>query len=269
MVLVAGVAAWATRARILSGIGLGFTGSAMQAALWAIVYVGLGGIYRGAAPHDATFEHRVLRRLGCALILAFVSAVIIKWSMEPLLAPLTWNEFRYLRLVLGPVCVAVWCAALLPRATYQLCRIAETRSAVAPFPQLALLLAAAAVLVSCCDWRFEFSNWPEADSGLKAAVIADRAWATNTLVLFSAFALVFAASARVGIALLAVGPVYAVWAAANLVKLGYMHVPVQPLDVILIPELWPLLAKFFGRGILAAIVVAFLIGWACSLSSAA
>ena len=68
--------------------------------------------------------------------------------------------------------------------------------------------------------------------------------------MFSAFALVFAITARFGIALFVVGPIYAAWAVLNLAKIQYMHLGVQPLDLILIRELLPFLPRFFGSAVI-------------------
>ena len=254
--LVATTAAWGTRARLVSGVGLGIAGSAIQATLWVSAYLALGRVYCATGVEDGAFGRRLLRRLGCALLLAFISAAIAKYLIEPLLAPLSWNDLRYLRQLLCPLFVGVWCIALLPQQTYQLFRAAETSPAIAPFPQLALLLASAAVLVSCGDMAFQFLDWSGGVFVLETDLITASAWATNTLILFSAFALVFAVTAKVGTALLVVGPLYAAFGMVNLAKLHYIHLPVQPLDLILIPELLPLLPKFFGSEVLLGTIVA-------------
>lgn len=262
LMLVAAGAAWATRARILSGVGLGVTGSAIQAALWVSAYLVLGELYR--APIELKgCARRVLPRVGCALLLGLISAGIAKELMEPLLAPIDWNEFRYLRHLLAGVLGAVWCIALLPRETFTLFRIAETNAAVAPFPQLALLLVSAAVLVSCGDLAFQFGDWSGEDSSLNL-VILGKPWAVNTLILFSALGLVFAVTARVGIALLVIGHLYIGLLVINLMKLRFMHLPVQPLDVVLIPELLPFIPKLFGTSALIAVLAVFVI-WSGAL----
>jgi hypothetical protein len=255
LALVATTAGWATRARLLSGVGLGIAGSVVQATVWLFVYAALGRVYRGAATASG-LERGVLRRLGCALLLGFMSAAISKQIMNPLLAPLTWYDFWFVRQLVVPVFVGIWCVALLPGETRRLVRAAGTHPAVAPFPQLALFGAAAAVLVSCTDLAFQFADWSGPEALIATDQITPMAWVTNTLLLFSAFALVFAVTARVGIALVAVGSLYTGWAVVNQVKLQYMHVPVQPLDVILIPELLPLIPRFFGGEALVGVVAA-------------
>lgn len=255
LTLVAASAAWATPARILSGVGLGVAGSAIQAAVWVSAYLAFGELYRLPSEHTAR-GRRVLPRVGCALLLGLASAAIAKQLVEPLLAPINWNDFMYLRHLLAGVFGAVWCIALLPRETYKLFRTAETNPAIAPFPQLALLVVSAAVLVSCGDLAFQFGDWSGEDYSLNL-VILENAWATNTLILFSALSLVFAVTARVGTALVVIGFIYTGWLVTNLAKIRYMHLPVQPLDVVLIPELLPFLPKLFGRAVLVEALAVF------------
>jgi hypothetical protein len=260
LTLVAAAAACATRARILSDVGLGVAGSAIQATLWVSAYLFLGELYRRPV-ENKVYGRRALPRVGCALLLGLVSAAIAKELMEPLLGPFDWhdwNDFTYLRHLLAGVFGAMWCVALLPRETYKLLRTAETDAAVAPFPQLVLLLVSAAVLVSCGDLAFQFGHWSGEDNALNL-VILEKAWAVNTLILFSALCLVFAVTARIGIALVVIGFIYTGWLVANLAKLQYMHLPVQPLDVVLIPELLPFLPKVFGSAVLVAGLAVFLI----------
>ena len=92
---------------------------------------------------------------------------------------------------------------------------------------------------------------------LKRDVVLPSAWATNVLILFCAYALVFAATARVAAALLLVSPAYVVLTLATLAKIKHMHVAVQPLDLLRLPEFVPLFGRFFGTWMIVATVVAF------------
>jgi hypothetical protein len=117
-----------------------------------------------------------------------------------------------------------------------------------------VLLAAAATLVSCADLAFESSGNSAVESALKLQVITKEAWATNVLILFSAYAFVLALTSRMLAALLVITPVYLAFGLSTLVKIRYMHSAVQPLDLLRIGELLPLLRSFFGTGVLAAVV---------------
>jgi hypothetical protein len=83
------------------------------------------------------------------------------------------------------------------------------------------------------------------------------AWVLNALILFSAYALVFAITRRVTTAVLLVTPLYATFGLATLAKIKYMHSAVQPLDLLRLPEFLPLFRSFFGTVGLVAAVVAF------------
>jgi hypothetical protein len=90
----------------------------------------------------------------------------------------------------------------------------------------------------------------------KVDIILPSAWATNILLLFSAYALIFAVTSRVAAGLLVVSPLYAAFGLATLAKIKYMHSAVQPFDLIRVPEFLPLFRSFFGTGVLVATVSA-------------
>jgi hypothetical protein len=116
-----------------------------------------------------------------------------------------------------------------------------------------VLLASAAVLTSAADLTFECGR---VDARLRREVVLMDAWVTNTLLLFSALVLVFAASRRVTAALLLVAPAYVLLDLATLAKIEYMHSAVQPLDLLRVPEFVPLFRRFFGAWVLVMIALA-------------
>jgi hypothetical protein len=251
LALIAMSAGWATRMGTLPGQGRPVLGPLVEGMVWASFYAGLGLAYCAAGLSKRESARRVLRIIALCLLLALLSTHLCNFLSGTLLTPWMWGKLFYLKRLLPPLFVAFWCAALLPRETRALVRAARASPTIAPLPHLAVLLASAAILVSCADLAFEWTEGSAAESALKVQLITTEAWAGNVLILFSAYALVFAFTSRVLAALLLVSPFYAALGLATLVKIRYMHSAVQPLDLVRIGELLPLLRSFFGTGVLA------------------
>jgi hypothetical protein len=254
LAVVALGAAWATRVGTLPGQLPTTRGPLIQAAAWACVFTGLGMAYRPASIAERGSTRGLLRRIGLALILALASTHLCKLLSATLVTPWTWDQLYYLKRLVPPALVALWCAVLLPRETRALIRAVWARPAIAPAAHLAVLFAAAAILVSGADLAFEWSGGSAAGATLKAEIIYPEAWTANILILFSAYTLVFAMTSRSSVALVLISPLYAVLALATLVKIRYMHSSVQPLDLTRIREFLPFFRGAFGTGALAATV---------------
>ena len=194
-----------------------------------------------------------LPKLGVCLLLAALTTFACRFLLGSLLGSGTWASLFYVRWLLPPALVVFWCTALMPRETRALYRAARAHPSTARFLALALLLASAAVLTSCTDLAFE---WGRVSARLKRDVVLPNAWATNVLILFCAYALVFAATSRVAAAHLLVSPAYVLLSLATLAKIKYMHVALQPLDLLRLPEFMPLFGRFFGTRMLVAAVLA-------------
>lgn len=254
-------AVWATRTGTLPGGGFPLLGAAIQGAVWACLYVGLGLIYWPVGQNDEKSGRRVLQRLGVCLPLALLTTYICKRFLDAHSVSSTWADLFYLRWFLPPVFVLLWCRAFLARETRALVRGAKANAKIAPLWQLSMLLASAAVLVSCSDIAFAFQRGGGAvQARLTTDEIWVRPWALNVLILFSGYALVFAVTRRTWVALLAVSPAYALFGLATLAKIKYMHSAIQPLDLLRLPELLPLFRSFFGTGVVVGIVLG-LGGW--------
>jgi phosphoglycerol transferase MdoB-like AlkP superfamily enzyme len=249
-------AVWATRSGTLAGEGFPVLGAAIQGILWACLYAGLGLAYCAVARKQRDSARSVWRKLGLCLPLALISTHISKLLLAPLLVPAMWADFFYLRRFLAPAFIGLWCTVLMPRETRALYRAAKTNPTITPLPELTVLLASAVVLVSCADLAFQWRWVTAVEDGLRVDIIRTNAWATNVLILFSAYALVFAVTSRVATGLLVVSPLYATLGLATLAKIKYMHSAVQPFDLIRVPEFLPLFRSFFGTGGLVATVSA-------------
>lgn len=261
-------AVWAARTGTLPGQGLPVFGPAIQGVIWACLYFGLGLTYGRVAPDDRGSVRRVFRRLGVSIPLALLATRLCRLLLEAQIASTVWAELFYPRWLLPLAFVGLWCAALLPRETRGLARAALAQPEIAPLPQLAVLVVSAAILVSCADLAFAFQRGGGAvQARLSTDDIWVRAWVLNVLILFSAYALVFAVTRRVATALLSVSPLYAVLGLATLAKIKYMHSAVQPLDLLRLPEFLPLFRSFFGRGAVAAAVVGLGV-WVGALAAA-
>jgi hypothetical protein len=264
--LIGMAAAWATRVGVLPGWSHHFIGALLQGIFWACLYVGLAMPYRLAALQERRSVRSVLLRLSLCLLLALLSTYICKILLVPFLAPATWKEFFYLRLLLPPTFLGLWCSVLLARETRAVYRAAVSNQSLAPLPQLALLLACAAVLVSGADLVFQWRTASAANIRMHGDIVRMNAWATNLLLLFSAFAFVFAGTSKVAAAVLLISPLYLGLGLATLAKLEYMHSAVQPLDLLRVAEFVPLFQSFFGTGGLLATISAFGI-WILALLS--
>jgi hypothetical protein len=255
VVLIAAGAAWATYARTLPSWGPPVIRTALQAAAWSALFACLGLAYRGVAGESGESARSAWRRLGVALLLALLSTQLCRLLLTPALAPAQWSNYFYLRHLVPVALVGIWCAVLLPRETRALLRAVKAKASIAPLPELVVLLVAAAVLVSCADLVFFWAGLPVL-SRARVDIILRSAWLTNTLILFSAYALVFTIRPRVATALALVTPLYLMLGLATLAKLKYMHAGVQPLDLLRIPEFLPLFRNFFGAGGIVAIAAA-------------
>jgi len=256
LALIAVSAVWATRSGTLAGVSFPVLGAAIQGILWACLYAGLGLAYCAVSPKEGKSARSMWRKLGLCLALALISTHICKLLLAPLLVPATWANVFYLRRFLAPAFVGLWCTALIPRETCALYRAAKRNPTIAALPELTVLLASAVVLVSCADLAFHWRWVTAVEDYLKVDIIQTNAWATNVLILFSAYALVFAVTSRVATGLLVVSPLYAALGLATLAKIKYLHSAVQPLDLIRAPEFLPLFRSFFGTGVLVATVSA-------------
>lgn len=252
LVLIGFAAGWATRLGTLPGQAHPVLGPLVEGLAWGSLYVGLSVAYCAADTSNRESIPRVLRVIGLSLLLALVSTHLCHVLSATLLTPWIWGKLFYLKRLVPPVFVAFWCAALLPRETRALVRTVQTGPALAPLPHLAVLLASAAILVSCADLAFEWGSTSAVESTLKVQLITKEAWAGNVLILFSAYALVFALTSRVAVALLLVSPFYLALGLATLVKIRYMHSAVQPLDLMRIGEFLPFARRFLGTPALVA-----------------
>jgi hypothetical protein len=229
-------------------------GPLVEAAGWAALYAALGRAYSAVAATSR--RGAVVRIVGLALLLALLSAQLGRIVSGVLVTPLTWNELFYVKRLLPPLLVGFWCTVLLPAETRALVHALWDRRSLAPLPQLAVLLAAAALLVSCGDLGLEWSGESAVGRTLKAETIYREAWTANILLLFSAYAIVLALTARLSAALLLISPVYLVFGLATLLKIRYMHSAIQPLDFLKIGELLPILPSFLGWKWLSVAAVA-------------
>ena len=89
---------------------------------------------------------------------------------------------------------------------------------------------------------------------LRGEMIWKRAWLTTCLILFAAYSLTFALTKRPAATVIVISPLYLGFALANVVKVNYMDVAVQPLDLLRIPEFLPFFHRFFGTGGVVAVV---------------
>ncbi len=211
-----------------------------------------------SAPSAVRIGRRPLLKLGVCLLLAGLTTLACGLLLDSL-HPGAWTHLFYLRWLLPPALVVLWCSMLMPSETRAVYRAAGSHPSVAL--ALAVLLASAAVLTSCTDVAFE---WGAVSARLKRDVVQPNAWATNVLILFCAYALALAATSRVATAQLLVAPAYLLLNFATLAKLEHMHSALQPLDLLRLPEFIPLFRRFFGTGMLVASVLALAL-WVAGL----
>jgi Sulfatase len=246
-------AGWASYAGTLAAELPPARGPVAVGAAWAGLMLALTLAYRAALPEQPATP-RTPRRIAAALLLALVSTHGVRLLAAAFIDPATWDHLFYLKRLVPPALVAGWCAVLLPRETWTLARVAGGSRTLAPLPHLAVLLFAAAALVSWADLAFEWSGASATGSTLKSEIIYQEAWTANVLILFSAYALVLALTSKVWTSLLLVTPGYLLLAMATVIKIRYMQSAVQPVDLVRIPELLPFLRSFAGSGIVAATV---------------
>jgi hypothetical protein len=252
LIVLNGIAVvWGIRTGLVPGPWmLLLTGLALGYCKWAIR---LGLTARGA-----------LRRLGLCLPLAIISTYLSRLALQELIGPEVWRHCFYLGYLLPLGFLALWCGVLLPTETRGLVAAAARSRKIAPLLSVAVLLAVAAVLVSGADLGFEHGMASAIGQRMKSDPITPQAWATNIVLLFSAYLLIFALSSRVVTALLVASPPYIGLWLATLAKIKFMHAAVQPLDLLRIPEFLPLFRSFFGAATLAAVLIVFA-GWLAGL----
>ncbi len=247
----------AQRAGALPGGGLRLHGLAATTLFCACLYGALGTLYLRVSPMEGS-ARRVLNRLGASLVLAVIST----YGFMLLLPPDAWDKFFYLRYPAFPASATLWCMALLPRESRGLLRAAADARPDTPLRPLALLLLAAAVLVTASDLALQFRD--VSIPGIRESVIRQNAWVSEIAIMFAFFALAFALTRRVAAALLLVTPLFAVLGLSTMTKLKYMHSPVVPLDLLSLREFLPFFRPFFGNAVLAASAVGFF-AWIVSL----
>lgn len=203
-------------------------------------------------PEVGASSRRVLLTLALSLVLATLSTEACKLLLEWLRGPAVWKTFFYIRWLLPPAWLGLWCLVLLPNEIRALVRRGENDSTAVLAWSLAVLLVSAAILTSGADLAFELSG----SARLKRDIVLENAWATNILLLFSLYALAFAATRRIAAAQLVVVPLYCVLIFSTLAKIKYMHSGVQPLDLLRLPEFVPLFPSFFGTGTVIAALAA-------------
>ncbi|MHB1223960.1 MAG: LTA synthase family protein [Gemmatimonadaceae bacterium] len=276
LAMLAATVAWAVHRWTLPGRDTRFLGIAVAGVLWACLYAILGLVYQRlarqwsghgrstAAGHPSRF---VWRRLGLVMIMAPVATMVCALLLAPLLDAATRYRFFYLWLFLPAVFLAVGCAALLPRQTGALVAAGRSGRSPSPWLELALLLGWAALLVSAADMALHWWSSGTGAAQMRMEMIEPVAWLTNTLVVFSALALVFALTSRMATSLLLVTLPYVVLGVATIAKLRYMHSAVQPLDLLRIGEFLPLFQGFFGTAALV-ITVVVLTAWGLAVVAA-
>jgi hypothetical protein len=247
------LAAWDARVLTLLRPGGPWLGPAFMAAVWVLLYSMLILAYGSLEHAPAGTARRLSLRLGIALVLALVSTEVARIAVNPLLRPLNWTYYHYLRLLLAPMLAAFWCAAILPGETRALARTIRREEAIAPVVALVALLLLAAVLTAASDLAFQLVGvGSTVEQQLSRDLVDPRSWASMTVILFAVLAIVFAVTSSATTAALLVSPIYATMVFASLVKIRYIHSAVQPLDLLALPEFMPLFGSFFGAG---AIVV--------------
>ena len=197
---------------------------------------------------------RRLRALTVIVVAALTSTFLCSLLLQWLFTADVWAKLFYLHWFLFPAFAGFWGAVLYPLEIRAVAGSLMNRPALALLVQLAVLVAAAAILVSCGDFAFEWAGPSAVGAVLRGEEISKRAWATNSLILFAAYALTFALTRRLAATVILISPLYLGFVLANVVKVNYMDVAVQPLDVLRIPEFLPFFRSFFGTGGVVALV---------------
>jgi hypothetical protein len=221
----------------------------LTAMLWVLLYWLLVAAYGSLGQGRVDSVRRLSLRIGIALFLALVSTRLVRIAMRTMLEPLGWGAFYYLRLLVPLSLAVLWCAVLLPQETLAFARGARRKGTIALVLTLVALLLLAVVLVSATDLSFQLvRSGSSVQEQLGAHVIAPRAWAGTTMILFLVLSLAFAATSSAIAAVLLVSPLYAAMVFATVMKFRYIHAAVHPYDLLTLPEFMPLFGSFFGLG---------------------
>ena len=195
-----------------------------------------------------------LRALTVIVVAALTSTFLCSLLLPWLFTAEVWTKLFYLHWFLFPAFAGFWGAVLYPLETTGSCRLIDEEARTRSLAQLAVLVAAAAILVSCGDFAFEWAGPSAIGSVLRSEEMWKRAWATNSLILFAAYALTFALTRRLTATVIVISPLYLGFVLADIVKINYMDVAVQPLDALRIPEFLPFFRSFFGTAGVVALV---------------
>jgi phosphoglycerol transferase MdoB-like AlkP superfamily enzyme len=259
---IAVLAAWGASRGLLPGQAL--PELLLTGLVWALLLVGIGAAYRSIGGERKVPARRTNRAVGASLVAALLATLACRVVVARAIGPHAWTHFFYLRWLTPALLIALACLLIMPRDTIALYRRAQADRVGAMWLALVLLLIVAAVLVSLSDLGFE---WRALDVRLRRDIVEPNAWVTNVAVLFAAYLLVFALTARVAATLILVTPVYLVLVVATLAKIRFMHAAVQPMDLLRLPEFAPLFDRFVGTAATVALVVTIVL-WICALASA-
>lgn len=233
-----------------------WVGAKLMAAVWVLLYAVLVRAYGSLEHTSVAFARRLSLRLGIALLAALGLTEVARIVVNPLLQPLDWVLYHYLRLLVAPALAAFMCAVLLPRETLALARRVRRAEASAPVVALVALFLLAAVLVSASDLAFQLLRSGSAvEQQITLDLIGQTAWTSTVVILFLVLAIVFAVTSSAAAAALLVAPIYATMVFATLAKIRFIHSAVQPLDLLTLPEFMPLFGDFFGAWAIVASVV--------------
>jgi phosphoglycerol transferase MdoB-like AlkP superfamily enzyme len=244
--------------------GQAIAGATLTGVVWALLFVGLGAAYRSMAREPQVPSRRIDRAVGASLLAALLATQACRLVVARIIGPHAWSHFFYLRWLAPALLIPLACLLFLPRDTVGLYRRARADRVASMWLAFVLFLVVAAVLVSVSDLGFE---WRALDIRLRRDLVAPNAWVTNIALLFAAYVLAFALTARVAAALIVITPVYLVLVVATLAKIRFMHAAVQPLDLLRLPEFAPLFDRFFGTAATVTLVMTMVL-WVCALASA-
>jgi hypothetical protein len=236
----------------------------MITAFWwcLFLYLVLGVAYVALARRPGPAVGTVLWKVGVCVALGFGTTYLIKLLFVRL-AWSIWQHAYYLSFLLPLALSGAWLYVVLPRETSNLVRSTNRSPTLVLCASLAVLAFAAVVCASGADFALEVFG-RITDASWRNRTILASALAANAFILFSAYALTFAVTARVTAALVVVTPPYIALVVASLAKLKYMHTAVQPLDLLRIPEFLPFFRSFFGLPVVIATVGGIAL-WCASL----
>lgn len=246
----------ATRNGLLPG-GSGYLWAILQVALWGGFYIALCRVYIVSSIHAGKDDNSACQKVGISLLLSICSVLAIG-----LFYPDSFKNIYYIKYLAVPVFGIFWFSLLLRWENVLLYRNAMNSVCVKMALSLVILLFLSFIMISLSDYAVNRFDSVEDFSGY--TLLDRRSWVTNSLILFASYALVFAISCKLIMALLCVTPLFIVLNLATFAKLKYMHAPVYPLDLINIPEFLPLFKGFFGNIVFAVSVVS-LIAWILAL----